>query len=345
MSRIADRPDVSPPRRKRLRRWIVRGVLVVVGLLLVAVAYLWVTKPWVPDIEFVVPGSTGERVVEDGIFANYFPGPERRGPAVLAIGGSEGGIGQGLTDQAIALQRSGFSVLTPSYFGAPGQPEELERVPLETFDRALEWMRARPEIDPDRIAVVGTSKGAEAALLIATRQPELRAVVAGAPSSFAWPGISWTSFNADASWTVAGHPMDVLPYGGSPLSAMFGDVGALFRGGLEHASEHPRAAIGVEKIRGAVLLVCGEKDSLWPACDMARQLRERAARGRGPSVRILAYDRAGHRALGPPYDRDDPAYERLDRWGGTPVTNNAARADAWPKVIDFLRERLRAEKR
>ena len=58
-------------------------------------------------------------------------------------------------------------------------------MPLELFDRALGWLKAQEEVDGARLAIVGGSKGAEAALIVASRHPELRAVVAGMPSSVA----------------------------------------------------------------------------------------------------------------------------------------------------------------
>jgi dipeptidyl aminopeptidase/acylaminoacyl peptidase len=62
------------------------------------------------------------------------------------------GIIRGLTD-------TGFNVLYVCYFGCPGTPIKLVAVELETFDRALAFLRAQPTVDPNRIAVVGGSTG------------------------------------------------------------------------------------------------------------------------------------------------------------------------------------------
>lgn len=313
------------------------------GVAVVAIggAALWIIKPWVRDPVITAPGPTGQRIVTEGVFANWFPAKgAQRGPAVMILGGSEGGIGKP-ERSAVDLQKRGISVLMPSYFGAPGQPDQLELVPLETFDRALAWLRARSEVDPDRVAVFGHSKGAEAALLVGVRDQRLRAVIASAPTSYVWPGIDWNAIwpsAADASWTVNGEPLDVLPYGGFSFQAMFGDVGRLYEEGLEKRDEHPDAAIGVERIAGPVLLVCGEVDNLWPSCPMARMLDARATRAGHPSVTVLAYEQAGHRVFGLP---EAPDAQSLQRWGGDPAANNAARKDAWPRIVRFLQERLR----
>lgn len=124
-------------------------------LLIIAAVVLWVWKPWVPAIELIDAGERGERVVETGLFANYYPADGEPVGALLLLHGSLGGINSSTTHTATALQEAGFSVLVPSYFGAPGQPQNLELIPLETFDRALSWLRSRPEVPRDRIAVWG----------------------------------------------------------------------------------------------------------------------------------------------------------------------------------------------
>jgi dienelactone hydrolase len=309
-----------------------RALAALTVLVCSAGAVVWITKPWVPGIVISDPGAAGRRVNEHGVFANYFPVRNAtNGPAVLLLGGSEGGI-KG-TAVARNLQAAGFSVLQAGYFGGPHQPKQLERIPLETFDRALAWLRNQPEVDPQRVGVVGQSKGAEAALLVGTRDHALRAVVASSGSSYTWPGINWNSFKADASWTSQGKDLPVLPYGPFHLfSFLHGDIGRVYREGLPKRARHADAAIQPRDITAPVILLCGEDDTLWPSCTMARQMKAREA-----SVEVLAYPHAGHHVFGPPTNLGDPA---LRKWGGTPAGNNAARSDAWPKVIAFLHAAL-----
>ena len=105
--------------------------------------------------------------------------------------------------------------------------------------------------------------------------------------------------------------------------------------------EQPRVAFGVllhatpfGRSRAAVLLVCGQSDSLWPACPMAAMLK-----ARDPRVTVFAYPDAGHSVFGPPLD-DPTKLGPLAALGGTGTGNNAARTDGWPKVIAFLKGAL-----
>ena len=102
-----------------------------------------------------------------------------RTPGIILLGGSEGG----LDDAGAALLAShGYAVLALAYFGLNALPSELVGIPVEYVIRALEWLQARPEIDPDRIAIIGRSRGTELALLTASYRPDVKAIVAMGPS-------------------------------------------------------------------------------------------------------------------------------------------------------------------
>ncbi len=294
--------------------------------------------PGMPAPTLTEPGPDGLRVEEAGLYANYFPPrASGRSAAILLIGGSEGGLGLGATRQAKALQAQGLAVLQVAYFGYPGGPQSLVSVPLETFTRAIAWLQARKEIDPRRIGVVGASKGAEAALIAAARDPAIRVVVVGMPSSVAWPGISYTA-QMQPSWTASGQPVPFLPYA---FGSDFRNIYGAYDNGLKAVGEHADAVIPVEHIDGPVMLVCGKADDLWPSCPMAEQVAARLkAKGFVHTVKVLEYPDAGHAVFGPPVDPANPAFPTLGSLGGSPEGNNAARQDGWPRVIAFLHAAL-----
>jgi dienelactone hydrolase len=292
--------------------------------------------PNMPSIVVGDPGPAGVRIDKDGVFANFFPAESKgKRPAILLLGGSEGGLAAGDGGPIKALTAEGFDVLYLCYFGCPGGPPQLVEVPLETFSRGLAFLRAQPNIDARRIAIVGGSKGAEAALLAATRDTKLRAVVAAMPSNVAWPGIS-NSVAMRPSWTVGGAPVAYLPY----AFAAYGKAGVfgLYNEALPTLGQHPEAVIPVERITGPILLVCGEADRLWPSCQMADQIAQRLKANGRPAPIVLRYKDAGHTVFGPPVDGP---HDWLASLGGTADGNNAARAESWPKVVAFLRATLK----
>ena len=299
-----------------------------------------------PEIEVLAPGATGKRIAQGELFGNYFPaqGPDAglgSHPAVLLLGGSEGGLGGGAHQMALALQKEGFAVFHLAYFGAPGQTDALEGIQLELFDKGLDWLKTQPGVDPARIAVMGASKGAEAALLVAARRPDLTAVVAGMPTSVAWNGVNWASGGQSerASWTAYGKDVPTMPFGDWDQAD---GIISVYRTIMDPArqAEAERGAIPIERGRAEVLLVCGEAETMWPACPMARQVAARSKARSGPPVTVFAYKDAGHFVFGPPIARDHRFYPRLGEYGGSVEGNAAARADSWPRVITFLRRAM-----
>jgi len=243
-----------------------------------------------------------------------------------------------MNNTAKALQAEGFGVLHLSYFRGPGQNAGLELIPLEYFATALAWLRRQPEVDATRVGILGGSRGAEAALLVAVRHPELKAVIAALPSSVVWPGIPAEEKDVPISsaWSESGKPVPHMPP--APYDPQKGGTMAdNFAVRLKGLPEHPEAIIPVEKIAGRVLLVCGEADHVWPSCPMARQIEQRLREHRRPAPILLAYREAGHLAFGLPVPPDDP---RLTTVGGTAEGTNAARSDSWSRVIAFLKATL-----
>ena len=179
------------------------------------------------------------------------------------------------------------------------------------------------------MGIVGGSKGAEAALLVAVRHPELKAVIAALPSSVVWPGLVREKRDAPigSSWSELGKPVPPLPHVQSDPSkgGTYADNHAASLKGLP---QHPKAVIPVERIAGRLLLVCGEEDQMWPSCPMARQVQQRLRDHRRPDATLLAYADVGHSGFGLPVSPDDP---RLTNFGGTAAARNAARADSWRK--------------
>jgi uncharacterized protein len=283
------------------------------------------------------PEPVKTQVSAQGLVADlYIPaGAVGKLPAVIVLGGSEGGMGSAAARDARLIAQHGYAVMQLAYFDAPGLPKTLESIPLEYFKTAIDWFQSQPGADSGRLGVVGTSIGGEAALVVASHYPDIKVVVAAVPSNVVWPGISTTKSSPESTWTLGGKPLPVLPYG-APGGGFQGIYG-LYDNGLKGLDQHRHAIIPVERIAGPVLLVCGRHDELWPSCPMSERIMGRLKDKRfAHPYRLLAYDDAGHASFGPPLASDDPHLENLSTLGGTAAGNNAARRDAWPQSMAFL---------
>lgn len=242
-------------------------------------------------------------VARDAMVGRYWTGPaaDRRRVAVLVLGGSEGGL-RGAAEAGL-LASHGYPVLQLAYFRAPGLPARLRGIPLEYFQRALDWLRSRPGVE--RAVVVGASRGGELALLLGATYPALvQGVAAYAPAAAVVPG----------SWTLGGVPVP------SP------------------ANPDPR--IPVERIRGPVLVVAGGDDQVWNSPYAVTAVRDRRLAHGRTDTEAVTFEHAGHAVtFAVPY-LPTPTEVEVDGFvlssGGTRRSDALARTAAWPRLLALL---------
>jgi dienelactone hydrolase len=261
----------------------------------------------------------------------FLPTTAGRVPGALVLGGSEGGVPR---QKAAWLASHGYAALALAYFRYDDLPPNLDSIPLEYFGAALAWMMQRPEILPDRIAVVGTSRGGELALQLGSMYPQIAAVVAYVPANVRYPACCGMSANRFA-WTWKGSPLAFVP---------------------ATALRHPdgltqmAATIAVEHTHGPILLIAGQDDGVWNSSAMTEAVVNRLKQFHfAPAVERLDYPHAGHRAGRPEIVPTwhgavlHPVSGRLENLGGTPKGDAESSIDAIEKVLAFLETSLKTE--
>ena len=95
---------------------------------------------------------------------------QEKHPLVFLFGGSEGGMPYQKSDKTCIddLHKKGYHVVTVAYFNYKDLPKDLNRIPLDRFKKTLEQYRHLPSVDPQATAVIGTSKGGELVLNLAS---------------------------------------------------------------------------------------------------------------------------------------------------------------------------------
>lgn len=117
--------------------------------------------------------------------------PEAAGPvgAILFVHGNQGGrrIGAREFVEAGTLIRFCFglnvvaaAVSQPGYGASEGPPDFCGPATQRAINSALSFLRAQPNVDPDRIILYGYSRGAIASAMVATQDADLRALILGA---------------------------------------------------------------------------------------------------------------------------------------------------------------------
>lgn len=113
-------------------------------------------------------------------------GSNGRAPGVVMAHGFSAVKEMGLDRMAEALAQSGFVVLLYDHrnLGASdGEPRQEIDIWAQARDyrRALDWLRARPEVDPERVALFGTSYSGGEVLVVGAADRRVAAAVAQVP--------------------------------------------------------------------------------------------------------------------------------------------------------------------
>ncbi|WP_326521185.1 acyl-CoA thioesterase/bile acid-CoA:amino acid N-acyltransferase family protein [Faecalispora jeddahensis] len=247
-------------------------------------------------------------------------------PAIIVVSGSEGRI-EKAQNIAQLLSGYGFVTLAVCYFGMQGVSKFLERIPLEIVEEAISVLKKRKEVNPDRIGIYGRSKGAEFALLSASRFPDLKCVVANSPSAWVMEGIKKWKPSKSSSWTE--HAKEV-PY--TQFSMMNYLKEKIINRKTEYRSEE--SIIPVEQINGSVLVLAAYNDEIWPAFSSAVSISERLRlSGFAFPYHKYIYSNSGHMMT--------VAFQPNSRYPKVPWQSVMKESEhSWKKTVAFFKEKL-----
>lgn len=285
--------------------------------------------------------------IHDGFVGEFFFSDQPGRPTLLWLGGSGSNLAINALIAAPLASRE-FNVLAVPFFGEKGLPAQLSRIPLEYFERVFEWLRTDPRTAGQPVQVVGMSKGAEAALLLASRYSFIRRVVLWAPHAFCFQGIA---FKNESSWTYQGKD---LPYirlknrwvAADMLRCMihnepFGYTHTFIKG-LAEARNKAEARIPVENAQADLLIFTGKQCNMWNTYDGSVEIIDSLRRANyAHQYEMVVYEEAGEPYLVPyviPVSINSVRIlPRLTLSTGGTIRGNAfAQADTWEKTIAFL---------
>lgn len=197
---------------------------------------------------------------------------------------------------------------------------------------------------------MGWSKGAEAALLLASTYPKtFNTAVAYSPTPAVWSGINRRSKKLHSSWTQNGKPVPFVAYEPQPnLYNRQKKTVYLADGYLKPILEGKgdgKAAIRVGQIAGPVLLLSGTDDKMWPADLFASQIMARLKKHHHPyNDKSLCYKGAGHLIVFWPYRPTITTNLKAGPvrilFGGHQIAYAYQEANSWPRILSFLHNAL-----
>lgn len=214
---------------------------------------------------------------------------------IITFGGSEGGCNG---DIAETLAKKGYEVLALYYFGKENQQKVLNEVPIEFFQEVITYMEKEcNSVNP--LTIIGASKGAELALVLAEYYDEIDNLVLYAPSSHVFIGLN--SSKPASSWTYNGKGLPYIDLINASFESIkqvneeyASNVPMTFRPMYESAIKNSRnkesARIKVENYKNNIILFAGCEDKLWPSDTMAEQIKNKKPK----NTDLYLYPNVGH---------------------------------------------------
>lgn len=190
------------------------------------------------DLKF--PGNDGEQVSVEAAITLPAKSAVQKRPAIVILHHA-GGWGAGTTAQyASFLASQGFVALEPRMFNADGEREDTYRH-MPTVFGSLAYLAKRPDVDDQKIALMGLSYGALLSLYAGTtwaqaKYPlgELRYAAIASFYPLCWVGKAYVS-RTIGKWKNRAYPESFMDqWAGIPL--------AIFAGGADdYESKDPRS--------------------------------------------------------------------------------------------------------
>lgn len=194
---------------------------------------------------------------------------EYPGKAVIMFGGSDGiyNLTKLVAEQYV---KRGMTILALAYWNEPGLPDGFEKVPVDSVEKAVLWLRGQGF---ENVGLWGISMGAELALLAGSLMPQLiSCVTAVCPTNICGQGFVKKKSIQALECSAFSWRGEELPWARLKLSraAILRDslrerivcLRSCYEDAVRGAPEE--AQIKVENIGGPVLLLYPEHDVMWP---------------------------------------------------------------------------------
>ncbi|HKM34206.1 MAG TPA: acyl-CoA thioester hydrolase/BAAT C-terminal domain-containing protein [Lachnospiraceae bacterium] len=225
--------------------------------------------------------------------------------AVIVIMGGEKSILPGIK---IAQRFTDFGItgLAVSLFGAEGLPDGIDRIPLEMFQPAIDYLHNEKKIRS--ISIYGMSMGSIFAALIAKYLGGIDNIILCSPSHVPFEGTEADKQHMTGH-SIATYEGKEIPYVKPDFSA--GGINkyvfdaqanrnvmkmwVAYRDAYQNKELEERATLHLEETGARILLVAGTADEAWPSDYSVTYIRKQLdACGYSKDYKMLIYQNASH---------------------------------------------------
>ncbi len=227
-------------------------------------------------------------VQSDGFYGAYWQCGNETNCAIIAMLGDD--PEDHMAKSAVKwMHKLGVNVLTMS----PGKKNySHHNYPLERVETAVQWLKNHGN---DKIGIAGASTTGTLALTAASFFSDITLTVAMTPSDFIWQGFAQGKLDGCSEWPIEGESL--FTYKGKPLPYMpfcykhpeywhviraeskrtgnMTDSRKIFDDSEAATPITEEQFIKIENIKGKLLMIGAEDDSLWTAAKYIRRAEKR----------------------------------------------------------------------
>ena len=237
------------------------------------------------------------RRVDDGAAQGFHLVPReiKHKGTIIVYGGSDGTPNYA---QAVDFAKNGYEVMSLFMFGQKNQPKTLARVPLEQFEQTLRYVEAHAR-SASPLTVMGVSKGAEYALNLTSKYPQINNAILAAPSAYNFNGLDFENYGS--SWTWQGKELPYIDIQKTSLGHFIGDmiIPMIVKAPVTYKNAY-QTAVDMDKdseskkislnTKANILIIAGSDDQMWNSASMGKSIKDQ----RPQNTDLAIYGGAGH---------------------------------------------------
>ncbi|XP_052041402.1 acyl-coenzyme A thioesterase 5 [Apodemus sylvaticus] len=276
----------------------------------------------VHERHFMAPGVRRVPVREGRVRATLFlpPGPGPF-PGIIDLFGIGGGL---LEYRASLLAGKGFAVMALAYFKYDDLPKDVDILHLEYFEEAVNYLLSHPQVKGPGIGLLGTSKGAQLCLAMASF---LKGIMAAVIINGSVVNVAGTLYYKEESLPPLGKNLERIRV----TKDGFKDIIDVLNVPLEGPDQ--KSMIPVGRSDTTFLFLVGQDDHNWKSEFYAREASKCLQAHGKEKPQIICYPKTGHNIEPPyfPWSKAAP-HSHFDMpviLGGEPRAHAVAQVDAW----------------
>uniref|UniRef100_A0A452TUY3 BAAT/Acyl-CoA thioester hydrolase C-terminal domain-containing protein n=1 Tax=Ursus maritimus TaxID=29073 RepID=A0A452TUY3_URSMA len=220
-----------------------------------------------------------------------------------------------------------------AYHNYEDLPNGLEILHLEYFEEAVKYLLGHPQVKGPGVGLLGSSKGGELCLSMASF---LKGITAAVIINGSVANVGGALHYKDETLPPVGFDLNRVRLTKDGLA----DILDVLNSPLEGADQ--KSFIPVERAESAFLFLVGQDDHNWKSEFYANEASKRLQAHGREMPQIICYPGAGH-YLEPPYFPFCLLHILVGGpviWGGEPRAHAMAQVDTWKQLQTFFHKHL-----